>query len=579
MSHRRQLSLGIRFGLWLFICTGLIGVSAAAERHLEVVIVSVENFDDQSKYHNATLEANIESSTDALIGFFRERFPFAILTVLRKANETTTPRLGEFFRGEFPKIADGNITLLFVLSHGEALNFPNPSFGADLGIVTTDTTPDKIPVKAISLSKEVLGSLDGLSPGSFIFGFIDTCHSGAAANIGLSLNDALRNSLGVRAMFMASSLSDQLMYKASFTKALVNLWRRVPKAGQPASCTAPEASPASIRSRIAEILKPQSLGENEGYPRVLLPFNGQMCLETFSAESAIVGLINGTADSYAVVFTNEKKQTVRQPVDRFQQIPVRLNREPYVMRVYRDNHIVDTKHLDLRASPLDWEPLGAPTIQQLAQGFESTAHAGYLVDVPSSAQTAAWQLSYAAYAADNDSASAGRVASLAGTADCGAPCSAILAEASRKTDPTEWLNGPDNSTDLRGKAFVVQSYGQLAASAPILEAAAARAKKENSPSEKQETATQAYFAYLLGGDFANATRLKADYKLDVAKQCAECDRVSALAERTGQPRYRSKLGNLAAARLLESMPTGSEMGKALISRDPNEHLKKIIPKP
>ncbi len=99
------------------------------DKQLEVVIISVENFDDP-QYQNALLQTNIQKATDQLINFFSTRFPTAKRTVLRGHDETTSGHLTEFFRGTFRQLVNGNITLLFILSHGEALPAPIPVFGS-----------------------------------------------------------------------------------------------------------------------------------------------------------------------------------------------------------------------------------------------------------------------------------------------------------------------------------------------------------------------------------------------------------------------------------------------------------------
>ena len=178
--------------------------SSALSKHLEVVIVSVENFDDAA-YSNAILETNMHRASSELEVFFAQNFPTAHVTVRRSHDETTFASLSSFFRSTFRQTINGNVGLLFVLSHGEALQPPNPSADRELRIVASDTSSANIAGGTLSVASDIIGNLNSLSPGSFLFGFIDTCHAGAAASIGLSLDAALKDALGVKTMIMASS--------------------------------------------------------------------------------------------------------------------------------------------------------------------------------------------------------------------------------------------------------------------------------------------------------------------------------------------------------------------------------------
>src|SRR6202035_4180318 len=102
--------------------------------------------------------------------------------------DTTGDALAQFFRTDFQDIVNGNVTLLFVLSHGEFYKFPNTRYGNDLYIVTTDTDSKNIRKKGLSLTTDLVLKLSGLKDGSILLAFIDTCHAGAAKNFGLDLS-------------------------------------------------------------------------------------------------------------------------------------------------------------------------------------------------------------------------------------------------------------------------------------------------------------------------------------------------------------------------------------------------------
>src|SRR5438270_13241855 len=92
-----------------------LGISAETQqppavKQLQIVIISVENFDD-AQYQNPLLQQNIHGATDQLIQFFTTHFPTGKQTVLRTHDETKSAHLSEFFKGAFRSTADGNITL------------------------------------------------------------------------------------------------------------------------------------------------------------------------------------------------------------------------------------------------------------------------------------------------------------------------------------------------------------------------------------------------------------------------------------------------------------------------------------
>lgn len=519
----------------------------AQNRKLEVVIISVENFDDPY-YYNPLLQLNIHNAADQLIEFFSRRFPSAHLTVLRTHDDTTSPHLSEFFRGTFRNLASGNMVLLFVISHGEALPNPNPAYGSELRIVASNTPFNDIPGKTLSLTTDIIGNLGGLLPGSFLFGFIDTCHAGAAKNLQLAIEASLISELGVKTMLMASSLSDQLAFQASFSQALVKIWsgpQRSPQASTQ-TCTAPEASTQLVRSTIQGILGPSSpLGRTEGFPTVLLHFQGQMCLETFNAQSAIVDIVNGSPNTYVASFTDQTGDEFDQPVNGNEAVPIRLSRTTYHFAVYRNNReVAKPKDVDLANSTFDWEVIGAPDAHQIATALENGASAAESVGADARDVLSTRRLAYSAYVMANDRDNAERVALAIGP-EVGPEWNEKRVLALQSTDEIrKALVKSDDPIALGRAAEQLQTYGNLKAAGELF-AEAAAAAKQTSSTESSALAADAYLALSASGEYEKAKSVRARYDVPLNEICASCRKLEGKAVK----------GDVDTGRTLENLTT------------------------
>ncbi len=369
--------------------------------------------------------------------------------------------------------------------------------------------------------------------------------------------------MGVKTMLMASSLSDQLAFQASFSQALVQIWNQPSTSTQsqvsPSKCTAPETSKQVIREKIQEILGPSlQLGQNEGYPTVLLHFQGTICLETFAAQSAIVDIINGTPDSYVAWFTDASGAKFDEPIDAHDAVPIRVSRIPYDLAVYRNNQQVLSKHIDLTAGSIDWEVLGAPDAHQLGLGLESAADAAASVGADTGDVNSVRQLSYTAYAIAKDLPGAERVALVAGNSDANwkqnrhiafQPMDVIRASLLKDSSPM----------DLEAAAIQLQRFGDLRAAADLLEEAAAKAKEQKSD-QSSNLGTEAYFALTSAGEYDKAKSVRESYKLQIQDTCAACKQLEGPAIK-GSLTYSQALGNLSTVKVLSNLSTIDSQAK------------------
>jgi len=380
-------------GAFLLCTTALTGRDLSSDeqskppaRNLEVVIVAVEDFQDND-YQNDLLNENIGETTDDVIKFFKAHFPNAQFVIRRDKDEktqqmndenTTSPKLKEFFSSEFPRIVASNITALFVLSHGEALPYADGTSDSDLRIITSDTEKKKFPAKTLSLSNDIVANLRGLPRGSFVFGYIDTCHGGAAHSVALATDVAIESARGMKLSMWAASLADAYDFQVNFTKALVRFWQKPPPLGN--QCTDPNVVPSVIRDEINEMLvaaKSSPLKPQEGIPEPLVDSTTYMCIETFNADNAILDVMNGNQEPVQVYVRADspgfpRVYAVKQTSAAFIWVPRGL----YALEVFRHGSSLGPEvHFDLRKQEIQFYDVPGQLLAARAMNLEKAANA------------------------------------------------------------------------------------------------------------------------------------------------------------------------------------------------------------
>jgi hypothetical protein len=377
---------------------------------LQVVIVAVHSFNDAA-YQNPVLQQGIEAAEGQLTAFFTQHFPNAAQKIVDLPQGTTGDALTSFFKDDFPALADGNVTLLFVLSHGEEDVFPDHS-GGDLYVVTEDTAQANFKSKALSLSTDIVSRLNGRKPGTIVYAFIDTCHGAAAASAQLSLTSALYKAMGTNLMFMAASLSDQLSFKAGFTSALVKTW----ESQSADSCTSPEQSVQPLRKMIKDAASGQGvqLGPNEGFPAVLIPYHGSFCLESFNTARGFVVVQNATPSSVVVSFVDAQGNEVHEePLEGNEVVAFGLPKKSYKLSFFQNNADVEDANLDLTGSSnVAYESFGTPEVAALASGLEKSSQLAAQMGAGKDVVTTLQQHALASYTVAGDNVAAQRIAAL-----------------------------------------------------------------------------------------------------------------------------------------------------------------------
>jgi hypothetical protein len=386
MSAVKWVSVASLCGL-LLSSNGLC--QATPQKKLEVVILAVTQFKDH-RWDNPLLEQSIKNSEKDLKSYFREHFPHAELHVVDSEDpeNTSLGSIVTFMQDDFPKFAEGNLTLFFVLSHGIPINQPNPIFGKDLLIATYETNKTTY-TGALSVAKQLFPAFAGLNtPGSTVFLFLDTCYSGAAQSLSDDLFEALAANYGLRMMVMASSLSDAQAYRATFTEALLDLWNKASRPSPGSACTDPQQAPDQLRAFIVRRLKPQVLKPLEGKPVTPIPFRGKLCMESFGAESGLFVFFNARLDDVAAtVLANGKSiDEISFPLalETNKVVPYLAPRNQYTVDVV-DNEgtrLFEPVSTDLVNEPVTFVPIGPAKPHELAVGFEKTADYGAQAGLP-----------------------------------------------------------------------------------------------------------------------------------------------------------------------------------------------------
>lgn len=352
--------------------------SSSTDKKLQVIIIAVSEFEDPA-WHNARVKESIRSAADELESFFSKRFPNAQLHILRTKDETTSDSIRALLR-QLRTFGSNTITLLFILSHGEQLALPNPAYSQDLMIITSDTRSQDPEARAIRAKRDLITSFQELARGSLVFAFIDTCHSGAIGSALLQFENTLVDQLSaVKMNVVTSALPENRSFRAMFTKALLEIWRRN------GNCTSPYSTPQRLREAIRSMLasEGQTLRETEGHVSVPIPFKGNFCLESFGTDRALIAFYNASSTNYIASIRpieQDKQyralQTALLPKD---VTATNLERGIYDIRVLEPiegNQVGDAKQIDLARQPVQIFPV-ATTEDPKELGAAYERFAGY----------------------------------------------------------------------------------------------------------------------------------------------------------------------------------------------------------
>jgi len=318
-------------------------------RKVHVVIVAVPHF-AISKYNSSDLAEAFITRCDNIGKYFTKTLGEENVQIHPYCTEETTKRetLRRLFSLTIPSFSADTVTLVFIMSHGEAASFRNDYLSNDLELITSDTyTSDEEhdakgerQFSSILFASELMSWLERAPSRSTILIFLDTCHAGAAASLGTSLRATLQSQFGLRFLVLGSSLSQDQSYSALFTKELLDLW-------QQNHCLDQGALPHQIYDKMKT---EAALKESEGLPRYVVEYNGPLCLGNFGKDRHLLFMYGGQGAQdrpyQYTIYDDSGKQIKADQMD-FAFLPVPLDANKYVVAVKRGEQFVGKWPVDL----------------------------------------------------------------------------------------------------------------------------------------------------------------------------------------------------------------------------------------
>lgn len=533
------------------LCSAMGGraYAAGAAASINVVIVGVTQFDD-SRWFNPTLSASIDKAVEDLRDF-ATRSLNANVVLLTAPGDTRSDRLLRLARQELRTLSADSVTLVFVLSHGAVLP-AHPGEDADVLIAASDTPyrddPDAISRdKALLLRHDLLNSVWSVRHGAVFF-FIDTCYSGAAADWE-SVTKAFQayRGGGVHLMCLAAATAIAKAFKADFTEALVQAWKT---AGNE-QCHQPYQARDFLHHLMLGL--DSDLGPNDAHPTLVVPYYGDLCLESFSTRQSIVFFYNNSNRDLTVSIERpDEPAFLRQPdLPPEMSTAVPLQRVAYNVRLFEDNALRGAEVLDLTGDAARVVIVGgAESIASVARAYEAAAGSSAAETLAPEVADALRVRAYSAYVAAGDRPAALRVMrshpALLGALEA----SPVAAVANKRAQHSDVLQTVMKTGDARAGAAPFERWRTVLAKGPAAPdaapatptqklAAGARdlqflgdfekagsvwltAADTAKPSEVKAFATQAYLSFAAAKLAAAAAFVRRKFGLDVGDACPAC---------------------------------------------------------
>jgi hypothetical protein len=372
-------------------CAILVGLTAVGQpsfaqpshRKLQVVIVGVTKFDIVS-YNNPVLTDSISQRCRDLQDFFNAHLGAGNISIHEYCTPELTTResLRHLFSVEIPSLSANTVTMIFLMSHGEAISFKNGFLNSDVEIIASDTkTSDEQNdargerlFSSLLLGSEVFSWLQRAPAGSTILMFVDTCHSGAAASLSASLLTFLQQQFGLGTLVISSALPGDNTYQAEFTQALMTLWDK----GN--NCLNQDTLPNDI---FREMSKEVPLSGTEGLPTFVVQYSGPVCLGNFGKDRKLLFIYagpdaKGKPYSYQIAEdTSTGPNYIINGFISYPYLPIPLDSKKYVVTIKRDPDVDLIWNIDLGTSgpQVIWlDSAAAPTdVGKFSEAMVATA--------------------------------------------------------------------------------------------------------------------------------------------------------------------------------------------------------------
>jgi hypothetical protein len=343
------------FFTWLSLASPF-GLAQQPHRTVQVVIIGVTKFDIPS-YNNSVLTDAISSRCAELETYFKTHLGAGNVTIHSYCTPELTSRehLRHLFAVDIPSFSANTLTMIFLMSHGEAVSFNNDFLKSDVEIIASDTkTSDEQNdskserlFSSVLLGSEALTWLQRAPAGSTILMFVDTCHSGSASSLSTNMLTFLQQQFGLGSLVLASALPSDNTYQAAFTEALMNLW----DAGT--NCLNEDTLPNDVFQQMSTQVP---LTGSEGLPTFIVKYNGPLCLGNFGKDRKLLFIYAGhdaqqRPYNYQIA---EDLSTGSHPILKnllnYTYLPIPLDAKKYTVNIKRDPDVNSTWNVDFESS-------------------------------------------------------------------------------------------------------------------------------------------------------------------------------------------------------------------------------------
>jgi hypothetical protein len=285
-----------------------------------VTIIAVTKFDDpklSGPDEKDLNDANIEAAM-ALKSYFQtfQISPAPDLYIVSR--ETSQEFLRNWLFHDLRLDSRTGTHLIFVLTHGFADQGPDAqSNQSEIYLATSDTHKDAIPGKAIR-GGDFVDAFQFMPKRGTVFLFLDTCGSGAIDNEHLRRLLQSEPDFASRVLIIAAANSDELAYRARFTKALLDVWQAKP--------TTLHCGPMQIERFLTESLRkvPGVSPDVKQTVRVVAPLSPDFCIESFNYTQRFLMLYNAFSGDVSITLQadDETEPEARIDLKEYEMAPV-----------------------------------------------------------------------------------------------------------------------------------------------------------------------------------------------------------------------------------------------------------------
>jgi len=280
-------SLGIRGVIFLLVCTMQpTRAQSPPKPKIHVYIIGIGEFKYLEDLNEPGLRDAITFECNDIESYFHDRFGTNVdIKKHCAAEETSREQIRKYLSIDLPNQGSDNLNFVFLMSHGTPVSYANQFLGTDVQIITYDTTQSDQELTSISAATELLPWLQKLSSRSTTILFLDVCYAGNAENLSTQLAGRLQEMFGIKNLVIASSLAKDKSYQAAFTAAVMSVLR------------SDECVPAQdLDRRIADTIKgltAAKLNGSEGFPDVIVPYVGSLCLGNMGEDGKLLFVYTG----------------------------------------------------------------------------------------------------------------------------------------------------------------------------------------------------------------------------------------------------------------------------------------------